>query len=241
MGNFDKALWYPEVAELLSEHRAKVSGYDVTHQALHTLVSHRFGSEMRERPRVTMLSEAIAGGAQLYYELMYLRAGGSIGGAAALGTYKESARILRKPILRMINAMLEDPFGAYKKNVLESFAIQRGVFASLVRATQGRPAEPGRLAARLRGLEHLPFLRHKDFGNFALFEYCYCGPSSSKRDRLDTRRCLRLLERAGSMLELMEQLGLEECTGPEREEREPRARQVTSARRGGDPGCTRRR
>jgi hypothetical protein len=208
--NFDKAYWTVGRADFgPPDRKGLIAGYDITHQGMHSLVGCAYGQALKDRPLTTMLSEALAGATQLYYELQFLNNGGSIGKANALAIYKRSGQILRQDILKKFNLMLEDPFNSFRENAVESYKTQKILLDALKEAADGKKFDKNKIERHLFKLRQLPFLMHKDFPNFMLFTSTYCGFKSNREDQKSVEDCLKKLSSGISMAGFMTSLGVE--------------------------------
>ncbi|MEQ1877145.1 MAG: hypothetical protein ABL958_10895, partial [Bdellovibrionia bacterium] len=97
---YDAVVWESHQLDLRSDlpmSRSKTHVYSLLHQAMHTLVGQCFGSETRNRPKISMLSEGLAGTIDLYFEFASMRKNGG-----ASFSYNQvilqNSRILKRPV-----------------------------------------------------------------------------------------------------------------------------------------------
>ena len=205
---FDKAFWTPGKLEIAVPLEGKlILGYAVVHQSIHSLVASKYGSELPGRPRLTLLSEALAGGVELYYSLLNFKNGGDPEENCPLRGYKSTSESLKKGFIKQFNSSVEDPFEAYKVNVISSVKISTLLLETLQNAAKGKNWKLNELETKIKRVEHLSFLGHKVFTTFVLFVGVYCGFKSSKKDLTDSRDCMKILKRSRSLAEFMERMG----------------------------------
>lgn len=180
--SFYKALWAPDGRELLGVRGNKVSGYEVTHQTIHFLISERYGKNLNQMPHLTALSEGLAGASDLYFNFMYLKNGGRTKKVAALNLYRKSAATLNVKMTRRLKRILANPFRAFQENALTSQAATLAVLEAFALAKKTGKFNYTALAKKLRQLDNFVFVMHKDIVNFVLFISAQCGHTSSRKD-----------------------------------------------------------
>lgn len=205
--SFDKFAWTASERALASRlgPTGFMDGYSIPHQAIHTLVGERYGWSYGGKPRVTLLSEALAGGVELYYELSRASKRGVDERSPTLQKYAYNGKVVKRSFVRLFNRGLQDPFGEFKKTVVEQFRISELLLAYQLKPERRRPSCAD-LLEELRGFERWPYLHQRDFGGFVLFVLAFCGKKSSKLDRAQGEKILALLEESTSMLRLLEAL-----------------------------------
>lgn len=208
--SFEKAFWLPGNSEIADPNTARdnrIAGYEVVHQAMHVLVSLKYGSRLKGRPKITMLSEGLAGATELYFTAQFIRNGGSHTKTGCLSRYLDNSEALGVEFDKKINAAIRNPYLGFKQNALDSFRIASTLFEAMQLNRTEKAMDLNELFRSVRSVQHLVFLRHKDFGNFCLFVLNYCGASSRPQDLKDVRNCISVLDESDSLLDFLVKMG----------------------------------
>jgi hypothetical protein len=205
--SFDKFAWRASdtVMRSFDSRKPSIPAYELAHQSMHTLLACRYGDEYRARPRLTLLSEALAGAVGVYFELARIAARGFDTDSFEFKAFCRNARSLKLPIKRLIRQGVRDPFLAFKRATLAELQV-----ADLLLEC-ARDTRKHRLTLKhISSIDHAAFVIHKDYGNFLIFLLAYCGTESNAEDQAYYKECLSILDSSSSMIDFQRKLGIDD-------------------------------
>jgi hypothetical protein len=224
---FDNMAWTPDQRDLwahwpegMNETRTDMApAYSLCHQAMHTLLACRYGKEVRGKPGLTNLGEALAGSLEIYFELSRTSRKGIDLKSKALEGYTKNSTKLKRPFISLYNQGVKDPFDAYRRTVIAQLEFTDFLFRKTTEIQSGRLPRSQELIRQARKFDRLVFFMHKDFSVFVLYMHAFCGTRSSAEDRRDTADAIQILNQSSNMVEFLKKLGIDRSIAGKNEER----------------------
>lgn len=212
---WEKAMWRPSARRIsgkFSRGEFKLGANDVVHDGMHALIVSRYSEVLVGRPEYTLLTEALASAANVYFDLECIsRFPKSKLAVRLIQQYLELARRAKVPPFTRLNQALAAPFRTFKLTVLDMIKIYRHLL--LQEKTQNR--NPRQTCTFLKSRKNLMFVLPFDVGNNILFVKANCGLNSSARDRAICAEILQTLARSEDMLDFLQSLQGTTCLGDE--------------------------
>jgi hypothetical protein len=213
-GDFvDKFYWRAgEIYATRSPETGKVDASTVVHSAIHSLMVSRYGDELRSRPLITLLAEALASNADLFWNLQ-LKQGGLLADNNWYANQKHSVQKIHgvtdpaEYLVEILSEGLRDPFTLYKNAVLEMFE----TYCFMLKGARAREKRQdldfkSALAERLKTNKYSSLYFHYDLSGNLLYALAWCGFDSDETDQSNVADCVEKLRRAAKMSDFLSSL-----------------------------------
>lgn len=201
--SLDKFAWRSNsrvLSGLRFDNRFHMHSIAVMHEGIHSLASTIYGNRLKGRPRFTLLVEALASCLTPYVMFIKLQ---RVGLTPEIRDYLDSvrgvAKILRLPYSDLFVADAQEPFAAYRRNVLE----MNDVYEFLLKRVASNRVTIQAINKFCHSKKSMFYIQPFDFGNQVLYAQVNCGLKSSARDLEICAEIKRKLRRSDSMDEFL--------------------------------------
>ena len=197
---FDALAWRPAHYELSPAQAA--DPFELYHHGFHYLLAHRYGPELFQRPRFTLMAEALASGLEVFFATSYFKSAGARHPSVKrfLTMCRWGGDVKKEKLVAFLRKNEKNPFVAYRQVSLEVFGLCELL---LVWCSTLNPSKL-QIAKFKRGVRALRF-RHLYnqlmFEIYMIFVLGHCTPKSSPKDLRDIKDIRRKLTKAKTMLE----------------------------------------
>jgi len=205
----DQVLWRVENLTLQRDAQGKISCTEMMHHSMHFLIAKRFGSKLKGRPYLCLLSECLAACSEFYFLLKALRNRMSTREVHELILlYNRNDRLIfgenaanPTKIRETLRKYMSDPFAAYRAVALEMFSFEKLLYLKLEKRVSRNSYDYPRLIQQIRNFEFGIFFLQYDIPVHVLYSRNYCGAASSRIDRQLVKECITLIQKASDMEE----------------------------------------
>lgn len=203
---FDALAWRPSHFALSAAQAA--SPFEIYHHGFHYLLATHYTPELFQRPRFTLMAEALVSQLEVFFAIQHLETDGPRHPSVKrlLAMCKMGGNLQPKKIIAFLRHHRRQPFVAYREVSLEVFGLCELLLGWCSTASPSR-AQLRRFRDGVANLRYRFLYEQLMFEIYLLFVLGQCTAKSCAGDVRDTRDLRRRLERADSMLELLTGLG----------------------------------
>jgi hypothetical protein len=210
---FESFAWRPYDRWIRSNPEGKVSAAQITHQGIHSLISARFGDELRGKPFMTLLNESIGLGLGAYFTAVHIKKNELKPKSFfrnRLKIYAESASLLDVSFRDSLNQFMESPYQGFQRATEDAYFTLKESFLHLrrLRKSEDEACSWAKLTESLVSHPFYFFSHRYSLSVPVHYAAAYCGFSSTREDQRQVQECLNTLRGSQTLVEFLNHIQL---------------------------------